>query len=104
MGLLDQISSDRTTFISSDDFAVEVVYTPSGGDAETISGIFDAEYTARNTATGEIETSAPQIQVATRDILSIAHDDTIVKSGTTYNVIGIHPDGTGMTVLILSED
>lgn len=104
MSLLDQISSDRTTFISSNDFAVEVVYTPDGGDATTIAGIFDDEYKAVNTQTGEVETSPPQVQVASRDVLNGAHGDTIKKSGVTYNIIGIHADGTGMTILILSRD
>lgn len=104
MGLLEQISSDRTTFLSDNDFAVEVTYTPDGGDATTIEGIFDDEYKARDTATGEVETTPPQIIVATRDVLNAAHGDTIIKSGVTYNIIGIHKDGTGMTTLILSRD
>lgn len=104
MSLLNQIDEDRSTFISTDDFAVSVTYTPDGGEATTISGIFDDEYQAMNTETGEVETSPPQIQVSSDDVEGVSHGDTIIKRATTYNIIGIHPDGTGLTVLILSKD
>jgi len=104
MGLLDEIESDIDTFVDTDDFAVSVTYTPNGGDPSTISGIFDNETEAFNTQTGEIEAGGPQILVKDSDVSGVAKGDTIVKDSTTYYVRGIEPDGTGMTILKLSED
>lgn len=103
MGLLDQISTDLSTFVDSDDFATSATYTPSGGVASTINVIFDDEFHELNAETNSVETSSPQAWVVDSDVSGVAHGDTLVISSTTYYVRGVHPDGTGITLLILSK-
>ena len=48
---------DLEVFFSEDDFAVSATFTPDGGSARTVSGIFDAEYVAVD-GIGEVAVSA----------------------------------------------
>ncbi|HUX58126.1 MAG TPA: hypothetical protein VMV77_14205 [Bacteroidales bacterium] len=104
MGLPDQIESDLDTFINNDDFAIEITYTPSGGDPVVISGIYDNETEGFNIQTNQLEAGGPKILVKDSDITGVAIGDTVIKDSITYYIRGIAPDGSGMTVLTLSED
>ena len=95
--------SDLDIFLS--DFAVDATYTPAGGTAKTIKSIFDSEYITMSPA-GDIgvESVSPAAYCKTSALTGAKHGDTLVISGTTYYIVGIHPDGTGITILILSRD
>ncbi len=99
MTLKADITSDLTTFISTDEFAVSITY-----NSTTIQGIFDDAYEGINAATGEIESTDPQVIVKASDVSGLGHGDTMIISGTTYYVTGIHTDGTGLKTIILSRD
>ncbi|GAF85155.1 unnamed protein product [marine sediment metagenome] len=90
---------DLDTFLANDEFAVDVTY-----NAVTFTGIFDDAFDSPNLDTGQIETTAPQVLVKDSDISGIAQDDTMTINSVVYNVTGIHPDGTGLTTIILSQD
>lgn len=87
-------------------FDEAAVYTPSGGQARTIQVIFDNEYQAAQfaQAESEIESSGPQATCREADVAGVAHGDTLSIRGVTYSVAEVHPDGTGLMVLILSKD
>ena len=53
-----------------------------------------------------METSRPAISVKTTDVPGIEHDDTFTRAldSVVYKVIGIQPDETGMTLIVLSQD
>ncbi len=86
------------------DFAVDAVYTPSSGTASTIKVIFDNKSMDIQVEDGSFEFSGPQAICKSSDVSSAAHNDTLVIGGVTYYITGIHPDGTGLTTLILSKD
>jgi hypothetical protein len=97
---------DLDAIFDNGDFAVATVGT------EPISAIFDAPFKAASPETGMVESSAPAATVKSSDVTacSIVHGTSIAISGTpggqydgTYTVIGIEPDGQGMTRLILEE-
>lgn len=54
-----------------------------------------------------VEASAPRAVCRAADVQGIAHDDILVIPvdgvQTRYKVVGIQPDGAGMTTLILLE-
>lgn len=85
---------DNTHF--ADDFV-------NGRTGLTISVLFDKEFTV---IIEDVESAAPAITVADTDIPGIRHGDTFteVSTSTVYNVVGKQPDGTGMTLVILSQD
>jgi hypothetical protein len=106
MSLLDQIDSDLDTFINDDDFAIEAIYTPKEGDSKIIKVIFDDAYKQMNIQTG-VESGGTSATVKDSDIEGITKGedgDTLEINDIVYSIIGVEPDGTGMTILRLSED
>ena len=105
MSLLDQIDQDLDdVFFSTDDFAQDATWTPSGGSATPIKVIFDDEYIGMNIGTGEIDSSDPMVRVKTSTVPNIAEGDTIEINTTTFYVISPQPDGTGVTLMQLSRN
>lgn len=49
----------------------------------------------------EVETTQTAFTCASRAILEIVHGERILLNDDTYRVVGIRPDGTGLTRLIL---
>jgi hypothetical protein len=104
MSLLDQIDDDLTNvFFNTDDFAKAAIWTPSGGSAADIVVIFDDEYTGTNLGTGELDTASPQVRIKSSTVTSITPGDSIVVDSTTYYVLSVQPDGTGVTLVTLSK-
>ena len=99
MTLKSDITSDLPTFLNSNEFADTVTY-----NSTSIAGIFDDAYKGINMATGEIESTDPQVIVEASDISGIEHGATLIINSVIYYVTGIHPDGTGITILMLSRD
>ena len=87
-------------------FDEAAVYTPAGGQARTIQVLFDNEYQAAQfaEAKAEVESSGPRATCREGDVAGVAHGDTLSIRGVTYSVAEVHPDGTGLVVLILSKD
>jgi len=87
------------------DFGVDAVYTPQGGAASTIRVLFDNTYVAVDTAGNVLaESKSPIAHCKTSDIQGIRHGDTLLINGTTYYIVEHQPDGTGISVLVLSKD
>jgi len=91
--------------LSTDAFGEEVIWTPTSGGANTISGVFDNEYTVES-GTQEIGIGlpSPRVTCKTADVPSAARGDHLAIAGVTYHVLEVQPDGMGFTVLILSRD
>lgn len=88
-------------------FDEAAIFTPSGGAPVSVGVIFDAPYSGvpfRDASGAEIESSAPSALVRDADVPGVAHGDTLTVRGTVYRVVEVHPDGTGLTTLILSQD
>lgn len=102
---LQEIMASDVSDIFFTDFAVDATYTPSGGTAKGIKVVFDNEYAVVSLA-GDvaIESVSPAAHCKDSDIIGAKHGDTLVINSVTYYVIGIQPDGTGITILILSRD
>ncbi len=95
------MTNDLAVFLA--DFGVSATYTHAGTPA-TISVIFDNEYVPANLGGIEVESLGPAATCKTSDVSNAAHGDTVVINSVTYYITGVHPDGTGMTVLLLSRN
>lgn len=62
-----------------------------------IRGIFDAAYADPLGMAG----NTPQLRVSTSDVSSVATGQVLTVEATSYTVVGIEPDGTGISTLIL---
>lgn len=101
MTLRERIANDiKTVFMNSEQFGDDFVNNRTG---LTISVLFDKEFIA---IIEDVEGSAPAITCADSDIPGVLHDDifTDVSTAIAYKVIGKQPDGTGLTLLLLSQD
>ena len=87
-------------------FDEEAIYTPSGGTATPITVIFDNEYQVAQftQAESQIEASGPRATCREADVAGVAHGDALQVRGVVYTVAEVHPDGTGLVVLVLSRD
>ena len=91
-------AADRAAFFDVDDFGVAGNYN----SGTTVNGIFDNEYYgAAEGGEVSLESSNPAFLCRSADVPSAAHSDTLVGNSASYVVIGVQPDGTGMTALIL---
>ena len=93
------LTNDLDIFLNSDEFAVDVTY-----QATTIQGIFDDEFSSAVQGEMGIESTVPQVLVKTSDVPNVAHNEAMTINSVVYKIIGIQPDGTGMTLILLSED
>lgn len=101
MSFLDQISADLDVFFS--DFSVNAVLSPSGGYPRSIKVIFDNAYENIELFSG-IGTTGPIAQAKDADVMDIARNDLLTVNGRSYYIGKIKPDGTGITIMGLSED
>jgi len=78
----------------------ETAVLEGGGEIQVV---FDDEYVAAAPMGQEVESSSPQAIGLSSDLENVTHDTTIEIRGVTYRIIGIHPDGQGMTTLIVAR-
>tara|TARA_R110002153_G_scaffold46200_1_gene130334 strand:+ start:148 stop:495 length:348 start_codon:yes stop_codon:yes gene_type:complete len=89
-----------------------VSYTPNGGNAKSIKIILNEEYVDMNTGSVSVEGYNPVATIQTIDVAGIQHGDTIavpaqiigtttIKAATTYSVINVQHDNTGVTAALL---
>ena len=101
MTLRERITSDiKTVFMNNTHFADDFVNERTG---LTISALFDKAFA---TVLDDIETVSPAITVADEDIPGVVHGDVFTEISTAieYNVNGHQADGTGITLLLLSQE
>jgi len=81
-----------------------VTYTPQGGDAVSLQGIFTADYYAALEG-GELQVAStkPAVSLPVADVPNAAQGDGVTVQGTAYTVAEVQPDGMGMVALILHE-
>jgi len=87
--------NDLGVFFDTDEFALSVTVK-----ATAVTAIFDHEYVAVENIEGE----RPVLTCRTSDLpAGLVNGDPVVVEGVDYTVASIHPDGTGVTLLVLRE-
>jgi len=99
-----ETDTERAIFFDADDFGVAASFTPSGGAAATVNGIFDKDYIAVD-AGGSVPVALeePKFICKTSDVSTAAEGDAIVINTVNYTVKVVENDGQGVTTLILEE-
>ena len=99
-----ETDTERAIFFGTDDFGTAATYTPDGGDAVTINGIFEDDYEAIEAGGGvAFGITSPTFHARTSDVSSASEGDSLVVSGVTYTIRVVMKDGTGLTMLQLEE-
>lgn len=89
-----------------------VAYTPNGGTTKNIIIMLDEQYVDLDTGSVSVEGYNPVATIKTTDVVGIQHGDTIevpaisigntvIKPATTFKVINLQDDFTGVTVALL---
>jgi len=91
---------DLDVFFSDLEFADVVSGRPDGKPFKAIydEGFFDPE--AGETV---LDTTQPRLTCPTADLTGITRKTVLTVKGQTFTVIKIQPDGTGMSVVLLSH-
>jgi hypothetical protein len=93
---------DFGVFFDNDGFGVAFTYTPNVGAPIESIGIFDAAYFAAPGGEVDVESSQPQLHYETAKITAKpVYGEKITVNGNDYVIVGVHPDGTGTTILRL---
>lgn len=90
-------TEDLGVFFQDRDFAVAATYSGSGS---TIYGILDSEY---DEPMGRVQASKPIFGCKTADVASAVHGQTLTIAAQVYKIVGVEPDGTGITILRLEK-
>lgn len=100
-----ETATERAIFFGADDFGVTASYTPSGGAAANVKGIFDHDfYEADAGGAVSVAIEQPRFICQTSDVPNAAEGDAIVINSTDYTIRVVQNDGTGVSVLVLEED
>jgi Phage Head-Tail Attachment len=94
-------TEDINSFFHLTDHAIDAEWTPSGGSAATIAGIFNDEYFEDVGGPVGVEGSQPVFVCAAASVPGVDQGDAIVIDSKTYSIINVRPDGTGIVDLIL---
>ena len=96
------VETDTERRLMIQDFGQSVTYTPSGGPSKEITVLFDHEYLGVDATGGVlVESVHPTILALTSDVPNAAHGESLVIGPEVYYIVGVQPDGQGMTQLIL---
>lgn len=100
-----EADADRLALLA--DFGVAASWTPAGGEAVSLMGLFD-NATAPRTRFAEdlpVETTEATLTVRAIDLpTGAARGDAVSLAGVDYLVKAIEPDGTGLASVSLEED
>ncbi len=97
-------AADLAIFFDTDDWAVASTWTPSGGSATTVNGIFDREfYESDAGGTVPVVSEQPRFTCRKSDMSTVAAGDTLNVNSTNYSIEVVEDDGQGVVFLVLSE-
>ena len=84
-------TEDLSEFLDTDDFAVTATYNGSS----SVKGILDRAYVEA------LGTESTRPVFICEEITGLAHGDTLVIDGTSYEVVNVQPDNLGMVTIFL---
>ena len=90
-------------FNAFDGMSVEAVFTPEQGAERVIRVIFDRQSSDMTIGGMGIESAKPQATCRDVDIAGVTHGCKLTIGGQDWSITDIQPDGTGITVLILTR-
>lgn len=95
------------------DFAENAVFTLSDNTTLSIKGIFDEAYYNPQLGEIDLDASQPRLTCISAEIAAVKKNDTVLIPANTamgrntekiYTVFRIQPDGTGISMVVLSDD
>lgn len=92
-------------FFDTDTFGVPFTYTPKVGASVPGVGIFDNDFYAATGGEVTVASTQPQLMYETAKIQPApVYGEAIAVNGQEFTIVGVRPDGTGVTTLMLEVD
>jgi len=101
--MMAPFAEDLTPFFDPAGLGVAASYTPAGGAAKTINGVFEDEYVEINSGDVGVEGSGPKFICAAADVSGVKQGDALVINSVSYTVSEVQPDGAGVVELVLRK-
>lgn len=98
------IEADLEVFLDPEEFGTEAVFQHGAGTPKTINVLFDNAYEREDISGEGIGTTFPVARVHDADIAEASRNDTLQIGSVVYYIGTVKPDGTGMSIIELSED
>jgi hypothetical protein len=92
------LTADLGGMMNESEFGVPVT-VGTGTAARVTAGIFDAGYL--EASNGQVQSVGPALWMETADVAGVAMFSPLSIGTANFRVVGIEPDGTGITVLRL---
>lgn len=86
-----------------DKLGESAVWTPDGGSAASIVGLFEAEYFEIPGEEAGVDSSVPVFFALEADVPTVAIGDGLVHEAIAYIIVSVQPDGTGIVVMRLEQ-
>lgn len=89
------------------DFGDDIIFSPGStypsrnDNTATIKGIFDNEYFEIAGQDNPARSSQPTLVCKSSDVNSAERNSMVERGIDVYKVVGVEPDGTGITLLLL---
>lgn len=97
--------SDRLTLLAdfgqTAKFSPGVTFPDRNGETADITAIFDNNFLEVRGIDSAVASSQPTILARTIDLADVVRNSMIELGADKYKVVGIEPDGSGMTTLLL---
>lgn len=88
------------------DFGVPATVLVAGAAVGETTILWESPGRVISPFSGGVETTGPAalIRAAQVEDFGITHGDGLIVAATTWHIVGLEPDGAGLTRLILSHD
>lgn len=92
-------NDDLDEMLSDDDHGVEVIF-----NRQCFSGISNQEFVSPEPGVDDDERENTVVYVPSNKVIGIKYNDPIKVDKKPLFVLGVQPDGTGMTALVLVDE
>lgn len=94
---------DLDDFLDEDDFATVATFVTVGDPLEVI-GIFDEAFLLAETGELDLETTQPRFTCKASDVSDVVRGQDVQILDEEYSVLTVEPDGTGMAIVVLTNE
>ncbi|UYM14260.1 head-tail joining protein [Endozoicomonas euniceicola] len=94
---------DLDDFLNDDEFAAVAFFHTAQGE-KRVHGIFDNAFLLAETGEVDIETTQPRFTCKASDTGLIERGQDVDIEGEPFSVLTVEPDGTGLAVVVLSNE
>lgn len=99
-----ETAEDRAAFLHPDEFGEAATLSPGTPDARPLAVVYERTWTAADPETGvTVSSSEPRLFARSEDLDGVVAGDSIAVGGRVWRFADLQPDGTGITLGVLTR-